>query len=138
MKFKRWPRVESYVHTPRKEAGILRSQQQQRDRFPLLAPLIAETQSDTATVAAQRALDHVRWQQDARDQRARCWRDARRRFFANGPNLRAMLRRLWREAPYPADPSYLATFLHGVERGRIDPDNPPWVYHGPGFRKQAS
>lgn len=42
MRFRRWPRVSAYEDTPCKRAALARAQQTQRDRFPLLAPLIAE------------------------------------------------------------------------------------------------
>ena len=44
MRFRRWPRVSAYEDTPRKRAALARAQRTQRDRLPLLAPLIAERQ----------------------------------------------------------------------------------------------
>jgi hypothetical protein len=67
-------------------------------------------------------------QQDARDRRAADWRRARRRLAAYGDNLRPVIRQLWRDCPYPADPSYLLDLLHAVNAGRIDPERPPWKY----------
>src|SRR3546814_18803625 len=55
MRFRRWPRVSAYEDTPRKRASLARPQQTQRDRFPLLAPLIAERQPRAEAERARRA-----------------------------------------------------------------------------------
>ncbi|MEQ9152800.1 MAG: hypothetical protein RLO06_15085 [Parvibaculum sp.] len=79
----------------------------------------------------------MRWQQETRDRRAAEWRRARARLAGYGPNVRGILRRLWHSAPYPATPEYLLPMLHSFDIGRIDPDNPPWIYRGPGFGSGA-
>lgn len=68
-------------------------------------------------------------QQGNRDQRARNWRRARVRLYGYGDNMRAVLRQLWRECPYPADPSYFLDLLHQIDRGKVDPERPPWKFH---------
>lgn len=128
MRFKRWPRVSAYEDTARKRAAFHRSQRQQRERLPLLADLIAEQQPSVEAEMARRAVWWPEQQQEDRDRRARAWRRARARLAAYGGNLRPILRQLWRECPYPADPACLLDLLHGVDTGRIDPERPPWKH----------
>lgn len=78
---------------------------------------------------ARRAAWWPKSQQEGRDRRAADWRRARARLFAHGDATRRDLRRLWRDCPYPADPSYLLDLLHGVGVGRVDPARPPWKHH---------
>ena len=63
-----------------------------------------------------------------RYRRAAGWRKARARLFGLGDNMRSVVRSLWREAPYPADPGYLLDLLHRIEVGAVDIDNPPWRF----------
>ena len=128
MRFARWSRVEPYVETSRKRAAVLTSQRRVRDKHPLLGPLIAEQQPSVDDVMASRARSWPRWQQQRRAARAANWRPARRHLWSLAPSLRAQVRTLWNEAPYPADPRYLLDFLHGIATGRIDPSQPPWRY----------
>ncbi|MET2831251.1 hypothetical protein [Mesorhizobium shangrilense] len=58
------------------------------------------------------------------------WREARARLFALHDGLRRTVRELWRGCPYPADPTYLLDLLHQIAVGRVDPQRPPWVFHG--------
>lgn len=129
MRCRVWPRVSAYEDTPRKRAAFERGQRQRRQHLPLLAELVREGQHDADTEMAHRAAWWPELQQDGRDRRARDWRRARSRLAGFGDDLRAALRQLWRECPYPADPSYLLELLHAVERGRIDPARPPWKLH---------
>jgi hypothetical protein len=127
MRFKRWPRVEAYQETSRKRAAIALSQRRQRDKLPLLADLIAAEQLSIEAVIEQRHHSWPKWQQDKRDQRAASWWDARRKLQAYPLITRHAIRRLWNDAPYPGDPSYLSDFLRQIERGRVDPFcRAPW------------
>lgn len=126
MKFKRWPRIKAFNDTSRKRAAFHRSMRMRREALPLFSDLIAETQPDVDSEMARRAIAWVDDQQRIRDQRAADWRRARQRMNAVGDNLRPVLILLWREAPYPADPTYLLDFLHSVDVGRINPAAPPW------------
>lgn len=78
---------------------------------------------------ARRRESWPRAQQAVRDRRAAKWREARRRLWRHGDNMRRRLRDLWRECPYPADPSYLLDLLHQIDVGRVDPERPPWRFH---------
>lgn len=131
MRFRRWPRVSAYEDTPRKRAALARAQQTQRDKFPLLAPLIAERQPSADAEMARRAAWWPEVQQRDRDRRARDWRRARIRLAGYGDNLRSLLIQLWRDCPYPADPVYLLDMLHSIATGRIDPEHPPWIPRHP-------
>lgn len=127
MRFRRWPRVSAYEDTSRKRAALARAQQAQRDKLPLLAPLIAERQPSADAEIARRAAWWPRVQQRDRDRRAHDWRRARARLARYGDNLRPLLIQLWNGCPYPADPVYLLDMLHSIDTGRIDPERPPWI-----------
>jgi hypothetical protein len=128
MRFRRWPRPTSYEDTPRKRAAYLRKQDRECKSLPLFAEMIQSTQRDVETEMARRT---ERWDQDERNTRAARagrWRDVRARLFALDPARRRIVRTLWQECPYPADPSYFGDLLHQIAIGRIDPERPPWVY----------
>jgi hypothetical protein len=126
MRFRRWPRVSAYEDTPRKRAALARTQREQRERLPLLRDLIAERQPSADAEMTRRAEWWPRIQREGRDQRAADWRRSRARLASYGDNLRSVIRHLWRDCPYPADPVYLNDLLHAIEAGRIDPERPPW------------
>lgn len=124
IRFARWSRVEPYVETSHKRPAVLTSQRGVRDKDPLLGSLIAEQQPSVDDVMATRARSWRRWQQQRHDASAANLRRARRQLWSLAPSLRAQVRTLWNEAPYPADPGYLLDFLHGIATGRIDPSQP--------------
>jgi hypothetical protein len=127
MRFKRWPRVEAYQESARTRAAVALSQRRQRDRLPLLANLIAAEQPSIDAVIEERHQSWPKWQQETRDYRAARWREARRELQAYSLITRHAIRRLWNDAPYPADPNYLSDFLLQIERGRFDPfTRAPW------------
>jgi hypothetical protein len=127
MRFKRWPRVEAFQETSRTRAAVALSQRRQRDRLPLLADLIAAEQPSIEAVIEERHQAWPQWQQEKRDDRASKWREARRQLAAYPLIMRHAIRRLWNDAPYPGDPSYLSDFLLQIERGRLDPfARAPW------------
>jgi hypothetical protein len=128
MRCRRWPRVSAYQDTPRKRAALARTQHIEREELPLLRALIAEQQLSADAEMARRAAWWPRVQQEARDRRAQDWRRARRHLAGYGNTLRQALLQLWRDCPYPADPTYLLDLLHGIEAGRVDPARPPWQY----------
>jgi len=129
MRFRRWPRVTAYEDTPRKRTALARSQRLKREKLPLFADLIAEQQPSADDEMARRADIWPRSQRTERDRRARAWRHARQHLSAYADNLRAVILALWRECPYPADPSYLLDLLRSIDTGTIDPAKPPWKYH---------
>jgi hypothetical protein len=128
MRFRRWPRVSDYRDTPRKRAALARTQRAVREQLPLLRDLIAEQQPSADAEMARRAAWWPRVQQETRDLRAQDWRRARRHLAGYGDTLRQVIRQLWRDCPYPADPSYLLDLLHSIDTARIDPARPPWQH----------
>ncbi len=134
MRFRRTERSGPFEDTRRKRLALARKQRLEREAVPLLADLIAEKQPAADDVMAERAAIWERQERARRAFKAAQWRKARRRLAGYGDNIRPVLRRLWNEAPYPGDPTYLLCFLHDYETGRLDPDNPPWVYRGAGLK----
>ncbi len=104
MRFRRWPRVTTYVDTTRKRAALARSLRLQREKLPLLADFIAARQPSEDEEMARRTGWWPRQQQEKRDERARAWRRARARLAAFDNQLRPTIIVLWRTCPYPADP----------------------------------
>lgn len=135
MRFNRRQDYGPFEDTRRKRIALARKQRLERERFPLLAELIAEKQPDADTVMRERAERWVQWEQDYRQRQADLWRRARRRLWSYGDNTRRALYHLWQRAPYPATPVYLLDMLHSYDVGRLDPENPPWIYKGAGLKK---
>ncbi|PBB29770.1 hypothetical protein [Mesorhizobium sp. WSM3882] len=134
MRHFRTRRYGPFEDTRRKRLALARKQRLEREKLPLFSEMIAEEQPDADTVMAQRAEQAVIWEQNTRGRRAANWRRARSRLFAYGDNIRKILRALWNSAPYPGTPEYFADMLHSYDVGRLDPENPPWVYRGPGVK----
>jgi hypothetical protein len=119
MRFTRRPRCD-YTVTDRKRAAALRLQRRQRDRLPLLAPLIAETQPSIDEVMNARVSHWLVTTQRDRDRQAASWRRARRAIEEHEPALRRALLTYWNSHRWlPGDPSYLLDMLHGYETGRL-------------------
>lgn len=134
MKFNKKQRYGPFEDTNRKRLALARKQRLEREKFPLFADVIKESQPDADCVMAERAVKFENWQQTFRNDRAASWRKARARLFSYGDNIRPVLRRLWDASPYPKDPVYLLDMLHSYNVGRLDVENPPWVYRGPGLK----
>ncbi len=129
MRFKRWPRPESYRDTSRKRAAFARKQHLDREALPLFAAEIAASQRGVEDEMAHRALAWDAAERETRRRRAASWRRARARLFALPDALRRTVRVLWRECPYPGDPASFADMLHQFAAGRLDPHRPPWRFH---------
>lgn len=130
MRFRPWPKPEPYRVTSSKRAAFKRKQRLKREALPLFAEMIAEGQHNVEEEMARR---HIWWEErehEQRAQRAVRWRKARDRLFALSDPLRRTVRDLWRNCPYPADPTYLLDLLHQIAIGRVDPHRPPWVFDG--------
>lgn len=119
-------RVTPFEDTVLKRAAFARKLRLERERLPLFAAAIAQTQPDVDDVMVRRAIAWVDDQQRRRDAHAKQWRRARAAVSALGPNMQPAVRAMWQDAPYPADPVYLLTMLHSIEVGRIDPSDWPW------------
>ncbi|WP_247648148.1 hypothetical protein [Pannonibacter phragmitetus] len=129
MRFRRWHRPEPYRDTSRKRAAFHRKQRLEREALPLFADQIADGQHGVDEEMARRAVWWGEAERERRSQRAASWRKARGRLFALPDALRATVRSLWRECPYPADPVSLLDLLHQIAVGRVDPHRPPWKFH---------
>lgn len=125
MRFKRWQR-HPFTDTSRKRAALRRKQQREREALPLFADQIAESQPSEDEVMANRAVQWAAQELRDRNRRAQLWLKARARINALSANERAVLRRAWDCAPYPADPVYLLDFLHSFSVGRFTLDTLPF------------
>lgn len=131
MRFRPWPKPTDYEDTSRKRAAFARKQRLEREALPLFAAEIAEGQVSADDEMLRRAEVWAAVAQSVRSQRAENWRRQRARLLALAADTRRKLRSVWRECPYPADPSYLGDLLTQVERGKVDLDRPPWAFHAP-------
>lgn len=119
MRFTRRPRCE-YTVTDRKRAGVVRLHRRQRERLPLLGPLIAETQPGVEEVMTERVANWIRCEQAERDRRAASWRRARRLLDGHEPGTRRALLAYWNGHRWlPGDAAYLLDMLHGFAKGRL-------------------
>ncbi|MGB3247386.1 MAG: hypothetical protein WBB25_22865 [Sulfitobacter sp.] len=125
MRFKRWLR-HPFMDTSRKRAALRRKQQREREALPLFADQIAEAQPSEDEVMEARAVQWSAQEVRDRNRRARSWIEARARIDALSLNEKAVLRRAWNCAPYPADPVYLLDFLHSFSIGRFALDSLPF------------
>lgn len=106
--------------TGRKRAAAVRLQRRQRDKLPLLAPLIAEAQPGIDEVMATRVAHWTEWEQQDRDRRAAKWRGARAVLDRHEPATRRALLVYWNDHKWlPGDPCYLLDLLHGFGKGRL-------------------
>jgi len=118
MRFAHRPRCE-YAVTDRKRAAAVRLQRRQRDKLPLLARLIAETQPPIEVVMATRVATWITSEQQDRDRRATLWHRARCVLDRHEPTSRRVLLEYWNGHRWlPGDPMYLLDLLHGFSRGR--------------------
>lgn len=125
MRFKRWLR-HPFMDTSRKRAALRRKQQREREALPLFADQIAEAQPSEDEVMEARAVQWSAQEVRDRNRRARSWIEARARIDALSLNEKAVLRRAWNCAPYPADPVYLLDFRHSFSIGRFTLDSLPF------------
>lgn len=129
MRFRPWPKPTAFEATARKRSAFLRKQRLEREALPLFADEIGARQHSVDDEMIRRAEAWDRWERRSRAQRAAAWRAARKRLFACDGTRRALIRRIWRNCPYPADPASFADFLHQIAIGRLDPRRPPWIFH---------
>jgi len=130
MRFRRWHRPEPYRDTSRKRTAFHRKQRIEREALPLFAQEIAGTQHDVDEEMARRAIWWDDAERERRNQRAAWWRRGRAQFFALPDALRAKVRAIWAKCPFPADPASFSDFLYQIAIGKLDVDNPPWIFRG--------
>lgn len=129
MRFRKWPKPTAYEETSRKRAAFFQKKRREREALPLFAGMIGRTQHSVEEEMARRAVWWPERQQRLRDERAAVWRRARAGLFEFPTDRRQMIRRIWRDCPYPADPYSFADLLHQIRIGKVDPERPPWKYH---------
>jgi len=117
MRFSRRPRRE-YTVTDSKRAAAVRLHRRHRDKLPLLASLIAETQPSIDHVMTTRVANWIVSEQKGRDRRAAQWRQGRALLDQHEPATRRALLDYWNGHRWlPGDPVYLLDLLHGFDRG---------------------
>jgi hypothetical protein len=119
MRFARLPRT-TYVVTDRKRAAAARAQRRQREAFPLLADIIAETQPPIDAVMTERLARWGEHEVARRAQQAANWRRARQAIDALPPPTRTAVLHYWNTHRWmPATPVYLLDTLHALRCGRL-------------------
>lgn len=114
---------EQRMLTQRRRAAILLSQRRQRERLPLLAPIIADGQKSVEETAQAQDSAEAQWVDEARAMRARWWRKARAALFALSDNERALVTSYWNAHHWlPGTPEYLADLVWSFTQGNITPD----------------
>jgi hypothetical protein len=119
MRFKKIIRS-PYEDTRRKRLAALRSQQRERDRFPLLADHIKDQQPGLDEIMARRAEQWEQIEATSRNSRAEAWRKARRLFYTFDAETRRIIRFYWNSHRwYPGDPSYFSYVLKCLQKGTL-------------------
>jgi hypothetical protein len=118
MQFVRKQRHGPRVITPRQLSAYERSCRAKREKLPLLAPLIAETQLPAEEEMARRQAGDIVWEQSARDAHAAKWREVRARLFALPDHARAaVLARYNSSRWFPRNPGLLASLIWDTLKG---------------------
>lgn len=126
MRFTRHQARLPWTDTPRKRAALRRKQRLEREALPLFSEQVANDQPSENEVMAERERGWNSWEQGWRDTKAALWREARKRLYEYGENVRPRLLAAWNSAPYPGHPAYLTDLLMRFDRGDIDLDRLPW------------
>jgi hypothetical protein len=112
MLYSRRPKYDApYVVTGRKIAAYKRSCLEAQNKFPLLAPLIAETQRPVEEEMARRAATLGTNVDPMRQGRAKSWRNVRRAYYDLPPRVRALVRARWARWRSAHDPGYFGYVL---------------------------
>ncbi|WP_224962599.1 hypothetical protein [Geomonas subterranea] len=114
MRFKRYGRIEAQTRgvTPRRLAAARRALQNERDKLPLFADLIAETQPTPEDRIKKVDAGLIEQMHEARDRYAGYWRRIRQNLRAMDPEERKHLLWYWNRSMMPATPEYLAGLIH--------------------------
>jgi hypothetical protein len=119
MRFKKLIRS-PYEDTRRKRLAALRSQQRERDRFPLLAEHIGAQQPDLDSIMAKRTEQWEKTETENRQYQANKWREARRLLETFNPDTRRAIRFYWNSHRWlPGNPSYFIYVLKSVRNGHL-------------------
>jgi ribosome modulation factor len=98
--------------TPRRLAAARRALQNQQDKFPLLAVLIAEAQPTPEQRILNSDQKFICTFLEDRKRTAKGWREARKQLRALIEQDRNQLLTHWNRSHYPKTPVYLKTLIH--------------------------
>lgn len=136
MRFNRYGRYE-FNDTHRKRLAFERKKRKERERYPLFADEIAESQTDVDTEMAQRQTNWIKHEIADRARRAIKWREARARLATYPEPERGKLLAYWQRCGWPGDPTYLLSMLHMYDNDRLEL-NPPVFQQTEAHRKAVA
>ena len=121
MRFQKQERHD-YEDTRRKRLAVLRWQQNQRDRLPLLAAQIEAGQPPVDAVMSGRVALWATTQQANRDRQAAQWRQGRQELARMEPEARRAILAYWNSHKWlPGTPVYFLDMLHSIRTGQLVP-----------------
>lgn len=114
IRFKRYGRIEEQVRgiTPRRLAAAKRALQRERDKLPLFADIIAETQPTPEERITKIDTGLIGQMFEARNRIAAKWRECPRALRAMPADESAHLLWHWNRSMMPADTTYLSGLIH--------------------------
>jgi hypothetical protein len=116
MRFTRYERHNTIDFNARRQAAFARKQARERERYPLFGDHIAAEQHTMDEEIARRTVRADSFEHRMRAFNARCWRDARKIYFAQSEAVRAEIRAKWAAWRGPTTSTYFA-WLVDVESG---------------------
>ena len=119
MRFTPHQGIYAYERTNRKLKAAERRLRLDREKFPLFAAEIAESQPAPEELLEARGKAFVANQQDNRDRAARNWWRARAELRAIAEQDRAAFVRYWDRCKCPGNATYLLTYINMFRDGRL-------------------
>ena len=119
MRFTPHQGIYAYERTNRKLKAAERRLRLDREKFPLFADEIGESQPSPEELLDARARSFVTHQQDNRDRAARNWWQARVELRAIPEPDRAAFIRYWNRCKCPGNGTYLLTYMNMFRDGRL-------------------
>lgn len=120
IRFKRYGRIEEQTRgiTPRRLAAAKRALQRERDKMPLFADMIAETQPTPEERITKLDAGLIEQMIENRQEVAEKWREIRRKLREMPVDEREHLLWYWNRSMMPADTTYLSGLIYQwTERG---------------------
>lgn len=119
MRFTPHQGIYTYERTNRKLLAAARRLRLDREKFPLFADEIGESQPTPEELLDARARSFVANQQDNRDRAARNWWQARAELRAIPEPDRSAFVRYWNRCKCPGNATYLLTYMNMFRDGRL-------------------
>lgn len=116
MRFTRYERHNPIDFNARRQAAFARKQARERDRYPMFSDHVAAEQHSLDAELARRTARGDVFEQSMRAFNAKCWRDARRIYFAQPEDVRAVIRAKWATWVGPTTSTYFS-WMVDVESG---------------------